>query len=342
MAPLAHAVVKGHPECAATLIDYGARVHNIGIDPRFAIQSGDTGLFHRLVTEGVDIHKAYKFGDFERRTQLDVAVDIGAEGFAELLLDLGVDPHAGRGMPWLFSRCRELDLDQMIKRLEEYSQESHGKPPQPKYEIPKAGLRRAVPLPEDEQEKETDPKQEALEERLKWEKLMDEVYDKWQKGEDTTVYDSKLAQEGLTFQLVDADFDDDFEDEADTAVAPFWSKATPADILVNPSEDTSIPRGNGISFDLDDAMDGAPRGGFIRGGSPLGSNADYDGETVFRTPEVRRAMDVLGLDPDQEFTSDDVVAQFRIMQSMHKDDKSTMRRLNIARDFLMGKLMDLY
>eukprot|EP00466_Bigelowiella_natans_P002985 jgi/Bigna1/130983/aug1.13_g5691 len=256
LTPLAHAVVKGHADCAVALIDHGARVTMVGIDPRymvtFAIQSGDTGLFHRLVTEGINIHEPYSFSDFEKRTQLDVAVDIGQEGFAELLLDLGLDPYAGRGYVWLTNRARELGLDNVVSKLETYNRGQNAS-----LELPVApSLRKAVPLPNEDviHDVEEDPETMAKEERLKWEKVADQFYEKWRNGEGG--YQMELLNE--------EDFEDD---EFDTAV--------------------------------------------------------------------------LGMDPDEEFDQEDVDAQFRIMVERAIDDEDRQERLHIARDFLIGKLMNI-
>jgi len=344
----------------------------VGIDPRymvtFAIQSGDTGLFHRLVTEGINIHEPYSFSDFEKRTQLDVAVDIGQEGFAELLLDLGLDPYAGRGYVWLTNRARELGLDNVVSKLETYNRGQNAS-----LELPVApSLRKAVPLPNEDviHDVEEDPETMAKEERLKWEKVADQFYEKWRNGEGG--YQMELLNE--------EDFEDD---EFDTAVRPFWQTAKTEDILWNPPKEeepddeaaleyyTREGGGGGrstrawgyndndydddaASFDLDSAMATRPPGGFIRtpdttvvdarkraSSSSSGSRSSTTSAGIYRTPEVRRSLKVLGMDPDEEFDQEDVDAQFRIMVERAIDDEDRQERLHIARDFLIGKLMNI-
>eukprot|EP00465_Bigelowiella_longifila_P014318 CAMPEP_0185274088 /NCGR_PEP_ID=MMETSP1359-20130426/51035_1 /TAXON_ID=552665 /ORGANISM="Bigelowiella longifila, Strain CCMP242" /LENGTH=337 /DNA_ID=CAMNT_0027866939 /DNA_START=1 /DNA_END=1014 /DNA_ORIENTATION=- len=336
----------------------------VGIDPRymvtFAIQSGDTGLFHRLVTEGINIHEPYSFSDFEKRTQLDVAVDIGQGGFAELLLDLGLDPYAGRGYIWLVNRARELGLEQVVSKLETYNRGQH-----PSLELPVApSLRKAVPLPDEEvvHDVEEDPEKMAKEERLRWEKVADQFYEKWRNGEG-----------GYQMELLN---EEDFEDDAfDTAVRPFWQTAKAEDILWNPPKeegtdddyslefrtlegagrstkawgysDDNDDDGTITAFDLDSAMVARPPGGFLEKPDTTivdarsGSASIVTSSGIYRTPEVRRSLKVLGMDPDEEFDQEDVDAQFRIMMERATDDEDRQERLNIARDFLIGKLMNI-
>eukprot|EP00468_Gymnochlora_sp_CCMP2014_P013562 CAMPEP_0167747592 /NCGR_PEP_ID=MMETSP0110_2-20121227/4369_1 /TAXON_ID=629695 /ORGANISM="Gymnochlora sp., Strain CCMP2014" /LENGTH=137 /DNA_ID=CAMNT_0007632515 /DNA_START=280 /DNA_END=693 /DNA_ORIENTATION=+ len=86
-------------------------------------------------------------------------------------------------------------------------------------------------------------------------------------------------------------------------------------------------------FDREDSLESRERYNSVR--------QTHTSEDIVRTPEVEKALVALGMDPDEEFDDEDIRAQFRIKKELEGEDPKTLRRLNIARDFLIGKLLDL-
>ncbi|GAB5353312.1 hypothetical protein AAMO2058_000026200 [Amorphochlora amoebiformis] len=353
---LAYSILKNHIDCAVLLIDLGASVKMAGLDPRYmvtiAIQVGSVGLFQRLISEGVNVQEPYQFEDFEKRTQLDVAVDCGSEEFADILINMGVDPSAGRGMGWLIQRAKDMNLKLIESKLRNYVK------PDVILTAPPPPLRIARPPPKSQRTPERDEQSydHAALERKRAEMLVEEFLKTASEEELAPLKWIEDAGSVLSYQERGGARDDnlfDDDENLDDKPKPRTYAAEGrnyrySDILVTPPDEDAEE-----DFDRKMATEPTTTTGFIKPSSPkpvgqvpeLATDASgaFRGEAggIIKTPEVMRALKILGMDPEEEFTVDDISTQFRIMISVYENDPDAKMRLNIARDFIIGKMMDL-